>query len=178
MTTVDPANEWLAGFEARIADIQRKSAELQQNIAASGATAVSPDGGVRVTVGPTGALQNLQLAPSVTRYPPAELAGIITRTAVEAQRIAAHRVAAAFAPVAQGTDAMQMLESFLPPPPQPVSDAPEDGLSGVDVEEPPPAAPPAPPRPAAPPPPSAPPRPSRPPRADSSPDDEDFEQPW
>jgi DNA-binding protein YbaB len=163
-------NDWMAGFEARIADIQRKSAELQQNIAASSATATSPDGGVRVTVGPTGALENLQLAPSTTRYPPAELAGIIMRAAAEAQRTAAHRVAQAFAPVAEGTQAMQMLEQFLPPPPEHVSDAPVDGIPGVDdVDEQPQQAPPPPP------PPAAPPRASRRP---STTDDDDFEQPW
>ncbi|SMD00470.1 YbaB/EbfC family nucleoid-associated protein [Kibdelosporangium aridum] len=165
-------NDWMAGFEARIADLQRKSADLQQNIAASGATATSPDGGVRVTVGPTGALQDLQLAPSTTRYPPAELAGIIMRVAAEAQREAAHRVAQAFAPVAEGTDAMRMLQEFLPPPPEHVSDAPVDGLPGVDdIDEPPqPSTPPP-----SPPPPAAPPRP---PRRPSTQDDDDFEQPW
>ncbi|RSM82245.1 YbaB/EbfC family DNA-binding protein [Kibdelosporangium aridum] len=161
----------MAGFEARIADIQRKSADLQQNIAASGATATSPDGGVRVTVGPTGALQDLQLSPSTTRYPPAELAGIIMRIAAQAQREAAHRVAQAFAPVAEGTDAMQMLQNFLPPPPEHVSDAPVDGLPGVDdVDEPP--------RPSTPPPPPPPAAPPRPPRRPSTQDDDDFEQPW
>ncbi|MET0132804.1 MAG: YbaB/EbfC family nucleoid-associated protein [Kibdelosporangium sp.] len=171
----DPVTEWLSGFEARIADMQAKSAALQQDIAAAGATASTPDGAVRVTVGPTGALQDLQLGPSVTRYPPAELAAIITRTAGEAQRQAAHRVAAAFAPVAEGTDAMQMLESFLPPPPRAEVDAPEDGLPGVDdIEDtdetplPPPA------------PPVVPPVTPKPParRPSAKDDDDEFEQPW
>ncbi|MCE7009195.1 YbaB/EbfC family nucleoid-associated protein [Kibdelosporangium philippinense] len=163
-------NDWMAGFEARIAELQQKSATLQQNIAASGATATSPDGSVRVTVGPTGALENLQLAPSTTRYPPAELAGIIMRAAAEAQREAAHRVAQAFAPVAEGTDAMRMLQEFLPPPPEHISDAPVDGLAGVDdIDEPPPP-------PAQPAPPVAP--PPRPTRRPSTQDDDDFEQPW
>ncbi len=159
-------NDWMAGFEARIADMQRKSALLTENIAAAGATASSPDGGVRVTVGPTGALQDVQLAPSTTRFAPAELAGIITRTAAQAQRQAAHQVAAAFAPMAEGTEAMAMLESFLPPPPAPESDAPQDGLAADDaLDEPaPPPAPPAPPTPPA--------------RPRSTKDDDDFEQPW
>jgi len=181
-------NDWMAGFEARIADMQRKSAQLQQNIASSGATATSPDGGVRVTVGPTGALQDLHLAPSTTRYPPAELASVIMRVAADAQRQAAHRVAEAFAPVAEGTEAMQMLQQFLPPPPEHVSDAPEDGLAGIDdVDE----TPPTPPRSTAPPPvtpppvsqspvsPPPPPSAPRPPRGPSTRDeDDDFEQPW
>lgn len=167
--SADPVNEWMAGFEARIADMQRKSAVLQENIAASGATASTSDGGVRVTVGPTGALQDLQLGPSSTRYPPAQLASIIMQTVAQAQREAAQRVAAAFAPVAEGTEAMQMLESFLPPPPHPEPEGPEDGLPGVDDagEPPPPPAPPAPPQP-----------PRRPSTRDGSKDDEDFEEPW
>jgi DNA-binding protein YbaB len=164
----DPVNEWMAGFEAKIADMQRQSAVLQENIAASGATASSSDGGVRVTVGPTGALQDLQLGPSTTRYPPAQLASMIMQTAAQAQREAAHRVAAAFAPVAEGTEAMQILESFLPPPPHPDPDGPQDGLPGLDeIDE--PSAPPPPP-PAAPQPPRRPPAPPK--------DDEDFEEPW
>lgn len=163
---MEPKNDWMAGFEAKIADMTRKSAMLTESLAAAGATATSPDGGVRVTVGPTGALRDVRLAPSTTRFAPAELAGIITSTAAQAQRVAAHQVAAAFAPVAAGTEAMSMLESFLPPPPEPVSDAPEDGLAGVDEPEPPDPAPPAPP---------APPTPPRPSTKDA---DEDFDQPW
>ncbi|CAM4186563.1 YbaB/EbfC family nucleoid-associated protein [Kibdelosporangium persicum] len=172
-------NDWMAGFEARIAEIQRKSEQLQQNIASSGATVTSPDGGVRVTVGPTGALQDLHLAPSTTRYPPAELASLIMRVTAEAQRQAAHSVAEAFAPVAEGTEAMQMLQQFLPPPPEHVSDAPEDGLAGIDDndDETPPRA--TAPPPVAPPPVSPPPSAPRPPRRPSAQDDdEDFQQPW
>ncbi|MCT2585516.1 YbaB/EbfC family nucleoid-associated protein [Actinophytocola gossypii] len=179
----DPAdrlNTWLTGFENRIAEMREKSEQLTQNFADSGATAASPDGGVRVTVGPTGALQDVQLAPSVTRFAPAELAGIINRTAAQAQRVAAHQVAAAFAPIAEGTDAMGMLRSFLPAPPEEASDAPEDGLAGVDEldQQAPPAQspPPAPPQQQQPPP--APPQPpARPPRRPTN-DDDDFEQPW
>lgn len=160
-------NDWLSGFEARIAEMQRKSVQLTESFNAAGATASSPDGGVRVTVGPSGALQEVQLGPSVTRFAPAELAGIINRTAAQAQQLAAHQVRAAFAPFAQGTEAMSMLDSFLPPPPEPVSDAPQDGLAADDeiVEQ----APPPPPSP-----PAAPPRPQRPRPAD----DDDFDQPW
>jgi DNA-binding protein YbaB len=161
---VDTTNDWLAGFEAKMADLQRKSTELQQSFATSGATASTPDGGIRVTVGPSGALQDLQLGPSVTRYAPAELAALITRTAAQAQREVAHRVAAAFAPLAEGTDAMSMLESFLPRPAEPVSEAPEDGLSGVDdIDELAPT--------------TGPPT-RRPSTKDVPGRDEDFEQPW
>lgn len=162
-------NEWLASFETRVAEMQRKSAQLTESFNAAGATASSPDGGVRVTVGPSGALQEVQLSPSVARFAPAELAGIINKTAAKAQQMAAHQVRAAFAPFAEGTEAMSMLDSFLPPPPEPVSDAPQDGLAADDeIVEPPPPSRPAPPPPAAP----------RPPQRPRSADDDDFDQPW
>jgi DNA-binding protein YbaB len=172
--TQDRLSAWLTGFENRIAEMQEKSEQLTENIAASGATAASPDGGVRVTVGPTGALQDVQLAPSVSRFAPAELAGIINRTAAQAQRVAAHQVAAAFAPVAEGTEAMGMLEQFLPPPPEEVSDAPRDGLEVDDEldQQAPPPQPPTPPQP-----PAQPQPPARPPRRSTN-DEDDFEQPW
>lgn len=159
-------DDLLANLEAKAAEMQRRSEQLTESFNAAGATASSPDGGVRVTVGPNGALQEVQLGPSVTRFAPAELAGIINRTAAKAQQIAAHQVRAAFAPFAEGTQAMSMLDSFLPPPPEPVSDAPEDGLAVDDeITEPaPPPPPPAPPQPPA----------ARPKKND----DDDFDQPW
>ncbi|HEX6359662.1 YbaB/EbfC family nucleoid-associated protein [Actinophytocola sp.] len=163
--------EWAAGFEARIAELQRKSEQLTESFNAAGATASSPDGGVRVTVGPNGALQEVQLGPSVARFAPAELAGIINRTAAKAAQMAAHQVRAAFAPFAQGTEAMALFDSFLPPPPTPVSDAPVDGLAADDeiAES---SSPAPPPRPQAPQPPRRPPAPSK------RDDDDEFDQPW
>lgn len=159
-------NEVLANLEARAAEMQRMSEQLTQSFQAAGATAASPDGAVRVKVGPTGAFEEVQLGPAASRFAPAELAGIINRTAAQAQRIAAHQVRAAFAPFAQG-ESMSLVDSFLPPPPDEVSDAPEDGLAAEDeVTEstPPPAAPDVPPVP-----------PRRPAKKD---DEDDFDQPW
>jgi DNA-binding protein YbaB len=164
-------DDLLANLEAKAAEMQRRSEQLTESFNAAGATASSPDGGVRVTVGPNGALQEVQLGPSVSRFAPAELAGIINRTAVKAQQIAAHQVRAAFAPFAEGTQAMSMLDSFLPPPPEPVSDAPVDGLAAEDdvtEQAPPPRPPVAPP---------APPQ-QRPPARPKKDDDDDFDQPW
>jgi DNA-binding protein YbaB len=163
-------DEWVAGFEAKVAELQRKSEQLTESFNAAGATASSPDGGVRVTVGPNGALQEVQLSPSVSRFAPAELAGIINRTAAKAAQMAAHQVRAAFAPFAEGTESMALFDSFLPPPAAPVSDAPVDGLAADDeiaeTSAPPPAAP----------------RPPQPPRRPAAPakkdDDDEFDQPW
>jgi hypothetical protein len=168
----DP-NTWVASLEARAADMQRVSEQLTQSFQAAGATAASPDGAVRVRVGPTGAFEEVQLGPAASRFAPAELAGIINRTAAQAQRIAAQQVRAAFAPFAQA-ESMSLVESFLPPPTEPVSDAPADGLAADDeIAE---STPPPPPPPAAPP---APPQhPTQPPRPSKKDDDDDFDQPW
>lgn len=164
-------NDWLAGYEAKIAEMQRRSAMLTESFQAAGATAASPDGAVRVKVGPTGAFEQVQLSPGASRYAPAELAGIINRTAAEAMRTAAHQARAAFAEFAGGTEALDLVDSFLPPPAEPVSEAPEDGLEGLDeIEEPP--KPPTPPTP-----PVAPPA-HRPPSSAKKDDDDDFDQPW
>lgn len=166
----DP-NNVLANLEARAAEMQRISEQLTQNFANAGATAASPDGAVRVKVGPTGSFEEVQLGPSAARFAPAELAGIINRTAAQAQRVAAHQVRAAFAPFAQG-ESMALVDSFLPPPAEQVSDAPADGLAADDeVAE---SAPPPPPAP-----PAAPPAPPRRPAPQAKKDDDDdFEQPW
>jgi DNA-binding protein YbaB len=155
----------MASFEARIADVQRKSAALQENFAAASATTSTSDGGVRVTVGPSGALEDLHLGPSSTRYPPAELAALIMRTAAQARWEAAHKVAAAFASIAEGTEAMAMLERFLPPPPDPVPDVPLDGLAADEAHE---EEPQPPRRPA----------PEAPRRRRGADDDEDEQEPW
>lgn len=56
---------------------------------------------------------------------------------------------------------MDMLQSFLPPPAEPVSDAPEDGLADAEeVDEPPQAAP------------------AKPRQAAGPIHDNDFEEPW
>lgn len=165
-------NDWVASLEARAADMQRMSEELTARFSAAGATAASPDGAVRVKVGPTGAFEELQLGPAAARFAPAELAGIINRTAAQAQRTAAQQVRSAFAPFAQG-ESMALVDSFMPPPEDPTSDAPADGLAADDeVAQSAPEPPPAPPAPQQPPAPPA--RPQRPAKND----DDDFDQPW
>ena len=97
-------DEWLANFEAKIADVQRKAVAFKANLEASGATEVSADGSLRVTVAPNGALTDLTIEDSAMRRSGGELAGQIMRLARKAQRAAAMHVAEAFAPLA-GEDA-------------------------------------------------------------------------
>jgi DNA-binding protein YbaB len=92
--------EWLANFEAKIAEVQQKTTEFKQNLEASGATETSADGTLRVTVAPNGALTELFIDDAAMRRSGSELAGQIMQLARKAQRAAAVHVAEAFAPLA------------------------------------------------------------------------------
>jgi DNA-binding protein YbaB len=99
--------DWLANFESKIADVQAKAAEFQENLEASGATESSKDGSIRVTVAPNGALTDLQLAEAARSGP--ALAEEILKLARKAQRAAAVHVAEAFAPLGGDSEAMHMV---------------------------------------------------------------------
>jgi DNA-binding protein YbaB len=166
---LDP-QQWLDNFEAKLADLQRKSADLQENVENSQATVASPDGAVTITVGPNGGLLNIQLGHRATELGSARLTALIMQTAKVAQKQAAQKVMAAFEPLGEGTEAMQMVSDAIPDDDEPRDDVP-DYVEPDDVEpEPVPAAP----RPA--------PQmqmPSRPVRRTHAGDDEDDENhPW
>jgi DNA-binding protein YbaB len=124
--------EWLANFESKIADVQAKTAEFQENLAASGASESSKDGSIQVTVAPNGALTGLQL-------PDSALADQIMKLARKAQRAAAVHVAEAFAPLGGDSEAMQMVTGYLPPeePEDPEPDTADRTYRFVDEPEPP-----------------------------------------
>ncbi|ACU40256.1 YbaB/EbfC family nucleoid-associated protein [Actinosynnema mirum] len=110
---MDP-QQWLGNFEAKLADLQQKSADLQENYAAASATVTSRDGAVKVTVGPNGGLQNLELGHRATELGAARLTALIMETARTAQKQAATKVMEAFAPLGEGTEAMQFIKDSIP----------------------------------------------------------------
>lgn len=123
--------EWLASFESKIADVQAKAAQFQENLESAGATESSRDGSIRVTVAPNGALTELQLADSARSGP--TLAQDILKLARKAQRAAAVHVADAFAPLGADSEAMRMVTGYLPPEePEPEPDAPAPTYRFVD----------------------------------------------
>jgi DNA-binding protein YbaB len=155
-------DEWLANFESKIADVREKAAEFQENLEASGATAASADGAIRVAVAPNGSLTELEIADAAMKGSGAKLAADILKLARKAQRDAAVHVAEAFAPLGGDSEAMHMVTGYIPPEepaePEPPGLPPERQLWAS--EEPDEPARPAPPRP----------RPRRP----APDDDEDF----
>ena len=110
---MDP-QQWLDNFEAKLADLQRKSADLQENFENSQATATSPDGAVTITVGPNGGLLNIQLGHRATELGSSRLTALIMQTAKVAQKQAAQQVMAAFEPLGEGTEAMRMVSDAIP----------------------------------------------------------------
>ena len=113
--TVTP-EEWLANFEAKVADVQQKAAEFKENLERSGATESAADGSLRVTVAPNGALTELSISDSAMRGSGSELAAQIMKLARRAQRSAAVHVAEAFAPLAgENSESLRMVTGYLPP---------------------------------------------------------------
>lgn len=177
VTAIPTPEEWLAKFNATIADVQEKTQAFQRDLEHAGATESSPDGSLSVTVAPNGSLTNLRIDEDAWRGSGAELAGKIMHLARKAQRAAAVHVAEAFAPLGADSEAMHMLTGYIP---EPEEDDEEPEGPSYSFDEPPaarpdPTPPPPPVRPA---PPSLdrvepPRRPSRPPRG-GTPDDDDF----
>lgn len=102
---------WINDFEARAAELQRKSAEAQENLAAVAGTASSKDGAVTVTVGPNGGLTNLQLGHRAVELGAPRLTALILETARQAQKNASAQVVEVFRPISEGapqTTAMLM----------------------------------------------------------------------
>ncbi|QFZ23318.1 YbaB/EbfC family nucleoid-associated protein [Saccharothrix syringae] len=166
---MDP-QQWLDNFEARVADLQRKSADIQEGLAGSQATVASPDGAVTVTVGPNGGLLDIRLGHRATELGASRLTALIMQTARAAQKQAAQQVMAVFEPLGAGTEAMRMISDAIPDD--------EDAVDERDYAEPEPEPEPAPPPPAPvrplggaqPRPPSRGPRPAD--------DEDDDNQPW
>jgi DNA-binding protein YbaB len=168
---VNPANptQWVEEYEAKLADLKKKSEDLQENFAASTATVTSKDGAVTVTVGPNGGLQNLVLGHRAVELGAPRLTALILETARHAQKQAAEKVLEVFKPLGEGTEAYQMVADSIP------DDEEVDETDAYDEVDDEPAPPPAPPvsRPAAAPQPQ-PVRARR--RADD--DEDDDNQPW
>jgi DNA-binding protein YbaB len=104
---------WVNDFEARAAELQRKAAEAQENLAAVSGTASSKDGAVTVTVGPNGGLTNLQLGHRAVELGAPRLTALILETARQAQKNASAQVVEVFRPIGEGTETMQMITDVI-----------------------------------------------------------------
>lgn len=158
---------WVNDFKTRAAELQRKNAEVQENLAAVSGTASSKDGAVKVTVGPNGGLMNLQLGHRAVELGAPRLTALILETARQAQKNAATQVIEAFRPIGEGTQAMAMITDVVE---EEFGEEPEEehALERIEEDDAPAASPaPAP----------AEPRQARAPRPADDEDDDD-NQPW
>jgi DNA-binding protein YbaB len=153
---VDP-DQWLKDMETRLSDLKQKSEDLAENLASATASATSKDGAVNVTISPSGALQDLELTQRAAGMSPGKLTASIMEAVRRGQKAASAKMVEAFAPLGEGTESMDLVQSFLP---QEEDDGEEEteerDLKAVDALDEEPAPPPSyPPRPPAPPQPPA-----------------------
>lgn len=74
MRDIDTAEEWLDAWTASVDAQAARAAELSRRVAALTGTARSEDGSIKVTVGSSGQVRELELDDRVRRLPGAELA--------------------------------------------------------------------------------------------------------
>lgn len=91
-------DEWLASFEAKVAEVAQKAAALKDTLASAATTESTPDGSVRVSVAANGTLAGLFIHESAMRRSGTELAEEILALARKAQHTAATQVTEALAP--------------------------------------------------------------------------------
>lgn len=163
VTAMPTPEEWLAKFNATIADVKAKTETFQRELEQSGATEATPDGTLSVTVAPNGSLTQLRIDDDAWRGSGAELSDKIMRLVRKAQRAAAVHVAEAFAPLGADSEAMHMITGYVPEPEEEDEEPEQPGYAfDQEVAQAPPP----------PPPPTRPAPPRRPPRGD---DDDDFD---
>lgn len=115
--------EFLTDLQERADEMTRHSQQLQDQLGSLAETA--SDGGISVTVGANGALQDLDIEQRAMQRGPSELRTTILRLAGEAQANVAHRVVQAVEPFT-GATGMEFLRTQLPAEPQ----APDQGSAG------------------------------------------------
>ncbi|GLZ39184.1 YbaB/EbfC family nucleoid-associated protein [Actinokineospora sp. NBRC 105648] len=102
-------DEWLADFETKVADLQRKATDFKQAVDSSATTEQSEDGAVTVSVAPSGALTDLRLTDAAMTKSADELAAEILALTRQARQTAAQSVATAFVPLGGDSGVVQRI---------------------------------------------------------------------
>jgi DNA-binding protein YbaB len=141
----------LAAFTAELDGFQAKATAAQERLRSAVATVQAPDGAVSVTVGPSGALQDLRFGPRAYERPPQALSSLVMQLIGRAQQKVSAEVADAFSGlVGENSAARELLDEFLPEPepdegtPRPDSGAkflPEQEVDDRPQQQPPPSPP-------------------------------------
>lgn len=152
----------LVAFTAELDGFQAKVTAAQERLRSAVVTVQAPDGAVSVTVGPSGALQELRFGPRAYERPPQALSSQVMQLIGRAQQKVSAEVADAFSGlVGESSAARELLDEFLPEPePDEGTPRPESGAKFLPEEE----VDDRPPRPPSPPPQQPPPSPPQPQR--------------
>ncbi|MET9230892.1 YbaB/EbfC family nucleoid-associated protein [Lentzea sp. NPDC003310] len=159
----DP-NQLIEDYEQRTAALLEQAEEAKSRIATLTGAATSTDGAVTVSVSAGGALLGLSFGTKADEMPKDRLAALVMATAKRAQAQAVGQIATIMAPlIGDNSEAMQFVQSQIPPidvPDEPAPAAPQQFVVNEEQQD---AAATRP----------APPRPARRPVED---DDTDFDQ--
>lgn len=137
--TQPSGEELLASFDEELARVKAMAETVQERLQKATATVAAPDGAATVTVGPGGALMNLKFGSRAFSRSPEQLASLVMQLIGKAQLKASGEMMTAFgAMVGEGSQAMELLNQFIPtdpnaepqdagewPPAQPAEEAPE-----------------------------------------------------
>lgn len=134
VTTIPTPEEWVARFNATIAEVKAKTEAFQQDLEQAGAT--ETDGPVSVTVAPNGSLSDLRIDDSAWRGSGAELSAKIMRLVRKAQRAAALNVVEAFTPLGSpDSEALHMLTGYVPEAEEDEEEPPPAGYAFGEITE-------------------------------------------
>ncbi|GAA4874706.1 YbaB/EbfC family nucleoid-associated protein [Saccharopolyspora cebuensis] len=83
---MEAAAQWLAGYDEQLARTAANAKAADENLRRVSGSAASPRGEVSVRVGPSGALEAIELTPAARALEAEQLARLILATAQQAQR--------------------------------------------------------------------------------------------
>lgn len=107
------AHRRLEDYTRRVAEIQRRAEQVQEQIKSARARSTSPDGIVTVVLAPGGRLESLKLSPEAMRLGHEQLAATITQTIRSAHEDAAAQTQEALLPLVGESDAMDFLRDQI-----------------------------------------------------------------
>ncbi|GAA1988646.1 YbaB/EbfC family nucleoid-associated protein [Amycolatopsis minnesotensis] len=122
---MDPT-EWLRNYQKTLARASANAKAASENLSQVGGTATSPRGEVAVEVGPSGALESLDLTPASRALEAEQLAQLILATARQAQRAAGARVVEIMTDYVGEGPALEVVKRNLPGSPAEDGPRPDD----------------------------------------------------
>jgi hypothetical protein len=108
------AEQWLAQYDKRIAEVATRAKEAGERLRKVGGTATSPRGEVTVRVGTGGTLQDLTLTPAARTLESDELARLIVDTTRRAQQAAGAQIVGITSECFGDGPALEVIKQHLP----------------------------------------------------------------